>query len=51
MDMKFNIDNHAAKMKTSFVDVHFSKLETELKDYVIKQEVQYSLTSFFFLSY
>lgn len=37
--MKFKIlDYHPAGMKASFV-VNFSKLETELKDYVIKQEV------------
>lgn len=40
VDMKFNIlDDHVAGTKASFVDVNFSKLETELKDYVIKQEV------------
>lgn len=40
MDMKFNmLDNHPAGVKASFVDVNFSKLETELKDYIIKQEV------------
>lgn len=40
VDMKFNIlDDHAAGTKASFADVNFSKLETELKDYVIKQEV------------
>ncbi len=41
MDMKFNImDDHPAETKkASFVDVDFSKLETELRDYVIKQEV------------
>nr|XP_020450000.1 SMC5-SMC6 complex localization factor protein 1 isoform X1 [Monopterus albus] len=40
VDMKFNIiDNHPAETeKTGFVDVDFSKLETELRDYVIKQE-------------
>lgn len=39
--MKFNIlDDHAAGTKASFVDVNFSKLERELKDYVIKQEVR-----------
>lgn len=39
-DMKFNIlDDHATGTKASFVDVNYSKLETELKDYVIKQEV------------
>lgn len=38
--MKFKIDDHPAGMKkASFVDVDFSKLETELKDYAIKQEV------------
>lgn len=40
VDMKFNIlEDHAAGTKASFVDVNFSKLETELKDYIIKQEV------------
>lgn len=40
MDVKFNIlDDHATGTKASFVDVNYSKLETELKDYVIKQEV------------
>lgn len=40
-DMKFNIlDDHAAGTKASCVDVNFSKLERELKDYVIKQEVR-----------
>ncbi|XP_044051198.1 SMC5-SMC6 complex localization factor protein 1 [Siniperca chuatsi] len=40
VDMKFNItDDHSAETKkASFVDVDFSKLETELRDYVIKQE-------------
>lgn len=38
--MKINIsDVLPAGMRASFVDVNFSKLETELKDYVIKQEV------------
>lgn len=40
VDMKFNIfDDHAAGTKASFVDVNYSKLEAELKNYVIKQEV------------
>lgn len=40
VDMKINIlDDHATGTKASFVDVNYSKLETELKDYVIKQEV------------
>lgn len=40
VDMKFNIlDDRAAGTEASFVDVNFSKLEAELKDYVIKQEV------------
>lgn len=39
-DMKINIsDDLPAGMKASSVDDNFSKLETELKDYVIKQEV------------
>lgn len=38
--MNFNIlDDHAAGTEARFADVNFSKLETELKDYVIKQEV------------
>lgn len=38
--MKINIlDGRPAGIKASFVDVNFSKLEAELKDYVIKQEV------------
>lgn len=41
VDMKFNIvDDRAAGTKASFVDVNFSKLEAELKDYIIKQEVR-----------
>lgn len=41
MDMKFSItDNEPTeRKKASFVDFDFSKLETELRDYVIKQEV------------
>lgn len=40
MDM-FNImdDNPAETKKASFVDVDLSKLEMELRDFVIKQEV------------
>ena len=40
-DMKFNMtDDHPAETKNaSFVDVDFSKLEAELREYVIKQEV------------
>lgn len=39
VDMKFKIlDYHPAGTKASFV-VNFSTLETELKDYVIEQEV------------
>lgn len=40
--MKFNItDDHTDGVKkASFVDTDFSRLETELKDYAIKQEVQ-----------
>lgn len=40
MDMKFNItDDHPAEMKKASVAEDFSKLETELKEYAIKQEV------------
>lgn len=41
MDMKFNItdDQPAEMMKASFVDVDFSELETDLRDYVVKQQV------------
>lgn len=39
MDVKFKKSDHLpAGLKASFV-VNFSKLETELKDYVIMQEV------------
>lgn len=42
MDIKCDLtdDHPAKKTKTeSVVDVDFSKLESELRDYVIKQEV------------
>lgn len=40
VDMKFNItDDHPAEMKKASVAEDFSKMETELKEYAIKQEV------------
>lgn len=40
VDMKFNIsDDHPAEMKKASAAEDFSKLETELKEYAIKQEV------------
>uniref|UniRef100_A0A8P4GBT4 SMC5-SMC6 complex localization factor 1 n=1 Tax=Dicentrarchus labrax TaxID=13489 RepID=A0A8P4GBT4_DICLA len=53
VDMKFNItDDHPAETKkANFVDVDFSKLETELRDYVIKQEGRPRLCFLEFLGY
>ncbi|XP_029295967.1 SMC5-SMC6 complex localization factor protein 1 [Cottoperca gobio] len=53
VDMNFNItDDHPAKTKKiSIVDVDFSKLETELLDYVIKQEGRPRLRFLEFLGY
>ncbi|KAF1389016.1 hypothetical protein PFLUV_G00069080 [Perca fluviatilis] len=53
VDMKFNVtDDHPAETKTSgFVDVDFSKLETELRDYAIKQEGRPRLCFLEFLGY
>lgn len=40
VDMKFNItDDHPAEMKMASAAEDFSKLETELKEYAVKQEV------------
>ncbi|KAM8759920.1 SMC5-SMC6 complex localization factor protein 1 isoform 1-T1 [Acanthopagrus schlegelii] len=52
-DMKFNMtDDHPAETKNaSFVDVDFSKLEAELREYVIKQEGQPRLRFLEFLGY
>ncbi|XP_070690163.1 SMC5-SMC6 complex localization factor protein 1 [Pempheris klunzingeri] len=53
VDMKFNImDDYPAKTnRASFVDVDLSRLETELRDYVIKQEGQPRLCFLEFLGY
>ncbi|XP_040897356.1 SMC5-SMC6 complex localization factor protein 1 [Toxotes jaculatrix] len=53
VDMDFNeTDNHPAEMKkASFADVDLAKLETELRDYVIKQEGQPRLRFLEFLGY
>lgn len=42
VDMKFNITNDVSAETTQdgFVDVDFSKLETELRDYIIRQDVR-----------
>lgn len=39
MDMNFNIQEDIKTEETSIIDVDFSELETDLRDYVIKQEV------------
>ncbi|XP_068560223.1 SMC5-SMC6 complex localization factor protein 1 isoform X1 [Cebidichthys violaceus] len=53
VDMMFNITNDepAETTKDGFVDVDFSKLETELRDYVIKQEGRPRLCLLEFLGY
>ncbi|XP_074494382.1 SMC5-SMC6 complex localization factor protein 1 [Sebastes fasciatus] len=53
VDMKFNItdDDPAEMKKDRFVDGDFSKLETELRDYVIKQEGRPRLCFLEFLGY
>ncbi|XP_037339258.2 SMC5-SMC6 complex localization factor protein 1 isoform X3 [Pungitius pungitius] len=53
VDMKFNItnDESAETTKDSFVDVDFSKLETELRDYVIRQDARPRLCLLEFLGY
>ncbi|XP_033973669.1 SMC5-SMC6 complex localization factor protein 1 isoform X2 [Trematomus bernacchii] len=54
VDMKFDItdDHPAKKTKTeSVVDVDFSKLESELRDYVIKQEGRPRMCFLEFLGY
>ncbi|XP_073322510.1 SMC5-SMC6 complex localization factor protein 1 [Pagrus major] len=52
-DMKFNMtDDHPAETKkASFIDVDFSKLEAELREYVIKQEGRPRLRFLEFLGY
>lgn len=39
MNFKIMNDYPAERKEASFVDVDFSELETELRDYVIKQQV------------
>ncbi|XP_068460543.1 SMC5-SMC6 complex localization factor protein 1 isoform X2 [Clinocottus analis] len=53
VDMKFNIMNDDPEETTnnSYVDVDFSKLEKELRDYVIKQEGRPRLCLLEFLGY
>ncbi|XP_050931213.1 SMC5-SMC6 complex localization factor protein 1 isoform X2 [Lates calcarifer] len=53
VDMNFNVaDDHPVETKTvSFVDVDFSKLETELRDHVIKKEGRPRLCFLEFLGY
>ncbi|XP_038559568.1 SMC5-SMC6 complex localization factor protein 1 [Micropterus salmoides] len=53
VDMKFNItdDQPAEMMKASFVDVDFSELETDLRDYVVKQQGRPRLCFLEFLDY
>ncbi|KAM7391812.1 hypothetical protein PAMP_022469 [Pampus punctatissimus] len=51
-NMNFKIVNdHSAETKDSFVDVDFSELETELRDYVIKQQGRPRLRFLEFLGY
>ncbi|KAG7491097.1 SMC5-SMC6 complex localization factor 1 [Solea senegalensis] len=53
IDMNFNItDDHPAEMmKADVVVIDFSKLETELKDYVVKQQGRSRLSFLEFLGY
>ncbi|XP_058493298.1 SMC5-SMC6 complex localization factor protein 1 isoform X2 [Solea solea] len=52
-DMNFNItDDHPAEVtKADVVDIDFSKLEMELKDYVVKQQGRSRLSFLEFLGY
>ncbi|XP_008286838.1 ankyrin repeat domain-containing protein 32 [Stegastes partitus] len=52
VDMNFSItEDHPAETKARFVDVDFSNLEAELKNYVIKQEGRPRLCFLEFLGY
>ncbi|XP_071338732.1 SMC5-SMC6 complex localization factor protein 1 [Trachinotus anak] len=51
MNLAVTDENPAVTKKASFVDVDFSNLETELRDYVIKQEGRQRLCFLEFLGY
>ncbi|XP_034451193.1 SMC5-SMC6 complex localization factor protein 1 [Hippoglossus hippoglossus] len=53
VDMNFNVtDHHPTETKrTRFVDLDFSNLETELRDYVVKKEARPRLCLLEFLGY